>query len=104
MFVRKKRNRSGSVSVQIIDKSYGTYRVLKIIGSSRDDDEIERLYRSAICEIYGMFDQFTLSLFEQDQGQEIHAVEDLGNDDIRVIVPELVFGRIFDRIGFNQIP
>ena len=104
MFVRKKRNRSGSISVQIIDKSYGTYRVLKTIGSSKDEDEIERLYQSAILEVPRMFDQLTLSLFEQDKSQEVHAVEDLGNDDIRVIGPELVFGRIFDRIGFNQIP
>jgi len=92
------------VSVQIIDKSYGTYRVLKTIGSSKDADEIERLYQGAIQEIPRMFDQLTLSLFEQDKAQEIHEVEDLGNDDIRVIGPELIFGRIFDRIGFNQIP
>ena len=85
MFVRKKKNRSGSISVQIIDKSYGTYRVLKTIGSSRDDDEIERLYQAAIREIPRMFDQLTLSIFEQDNDQAIHSVEDLGNDDIRVI-------------------
>lgn len=101
--MRKKRNRSGSVSIQIIDKSYGTYRVLKTIGSSNDEDEIERLYRSAMEEIPRMFDQLTLGLGEEDKGQ-IHAVEDLGNDDIRVVGPELVFGRIFDRIGYNQIP
>lgn len=104
MFVRKKRNRSGSVSIQIIDKSYGTYRVLKTIGSSSDADEIDRLYRSAIDEIPRMFDQLTLGFGEEDKRQEIHAVEDLGNDDIRVVGPELVFGRIFDRIGYNQIP
>jgi transposase len=51
-----------------------------------------------------MFDQLTLNLFDQNMGKEIHAVEDLGNDDIRVVGPELVFGRIFDRIGYNQIP
>ena len=92
------------MSIQIIDKSYGTYRVLKTVGSSSDEGEIERLYQSAISEIPHMFDQLTLTLFEQDQRQEIHAVEDLGNDDIRVVGPELVFGRIFDRIGYNQIP
>lgn len=104
MFVRKKRNKSGSVSIQIIDKSYGTYRVLKTIGSSSDKDEIDKLYRSAIEEIPRMFDQLTLGFDADDKGQEIHAVEDLGNDDIRVVGPELVFGCIFDRIGYNQIP
>ena len=64
MFVRKKRNRSGSISVQIIDKSYGTYRVLKTVGSSSDKEEIERLYRSAVDEVPRMFDQLTLNLFD----------------------------------------
>jgi hypothetical protein len=36
MFVREKRNKSGVVSVQIIDKSGGRYRVVKTIGSSAD--------------------------------------------------------------------
>jgi transposase len=104
MFVRKKKNRSGSVSVQIIDKSYGNYRVIKTIGSSKDKDEIERLYRTAIEEIPRLFNQLTLSLFDQEKEQQGHLVEDLNNDDIRVIGPELIFGRIFDRIGFNQVP
>jgi len=104
MFVRKKKNRSGSISVQIIDKSYGTYRVLKTIGSSKDENEVDRLYCNAIEEIPRLFDQLTLSLFDQEQEQSGHSVEDLSNDDIRVIGPEQIFGRIFDRIGFNQIP
>ena len=104
MFVRKKKNRSGSISVQIIDKSYGTYRVLKTVGSARDEGDIERLYREAIEEIPRLFNQLTLSLFDQEESKPSHSVEDLSNDDITVIGPELIFGRIFDRIGFNQIP
>jgi transposase len=104
MFVRKKRNRSGSISVQIIDKSYGEYRVIKTIGSSKDKDEVERLYKAGLEEIPRMFNQLTLSLFEQEKEQKGHFVEDLINDDIQVIGPELIFGRIFDKIGFNRIP
>jgi hypothetical protein len=47
MFVRKKRNRSGSTSIQIIDKSYGKYRVIKTIGSACEPDEIDYLWRKA---------------------------------------------------------
>ena len=104
MFVRKKKNQSGSVSIQIIDKSYGNYKVIKTVGSSKDKDDIEKLYREAIEEIPRLFNQLTLSLFEQENEQPGHFVEDLSNDDIRVIGLELIFGRIFDRIGFNQIP
>ncbi len=42
MFVRRKRNRSGSVSVQVIDKSSG-YRVVKTMGSADEPEELERL-------------------------------------------------------------
>jgi len=47
MFVRKNRNRSGSISVQIISKEHGKYRVVKIIGFSKDPDEIEKLVMEA---------------------------------------------------------
>jgi hypothetical protein len=33
MFVREKKNKSGTVSVQIIDKSTGSYHVAKTVGS-----------------------------------------------------------------------
>ncbi|MDR1757949.1 MAG: hypothetical protein LBR51_03160, partial [Bacteroidales bacterium] len=46
MFLRKKRNPSGVVSVQIIDKSGGKYKVFRTIGSSADETEVEKLYRS----------------------------------------------------------
>ena len=96
MFVRKKKNRSGSVSVQIIDKPYGNYRVIKSIGSSKDKDEIERLYRTAIEEIPRLFNQLTLSLFDQEKEQQGHLVEDLNNDDIRVIGPEQIMIALTD--------
>ncbi|NJM80231.1 MAG: hypothetical protein HC854_12560 [Flavobacterium sp.] len=42
MFVRQKKNKSGVVSVQVIDKSSGKYKLLKTIGSSNDSSEIEK--------------------------------------------------------------
>ena len=46
MFVRKKANKSGSVSIQIIDKSLG-YKVVKTIGATKDSAEIKRLIAKA---------------------------------------------------------
>ncbi|MBU2591994.1 MAG: hypothetical protein ABH867_01690 [Patescibacteria group bacterium] len=43
MFVRKNRNRNGSISIRIISKEGGKYRVVQTLGSSSDPDEIERL-------------------------------------------------------------
>jgi hypothetical protein len=44
MFLRKLKNRSGSVSVQIIQKTRGKYQVIKTIGSSKNEQDLQRLY------------------------------------------------------------
>ena len=43
MFVRRKKNASGSVSVQIISKWRGEYKVVYTVGSARERKDIERL-------------------------------------------------------------
>ena len=43
MFVRKKKNRSGTTSVVVAEKRKGVFRELKTIGVSEDKDEIEKL-------------------------------------------------------------
>jgi len=41
MFVRKKKNRSGTTSVVVINKDRGVFKELVTIGVSKDDAEIE---------------------------------------------------------------
>lgn len=43
MFVKKKRNRSGSVSVVVADKRGSTYKEFTTIGISKDETEIHAL-------------------------------------------------------------
>jgi transposase len=97
MFVRKKKNRSGSVSIQIIQKVNRLNKVIKTIGSSSDPSEIDRLYHQALFEMPRLYGS---TLFDTPHEVELN---DISNDHIRVVGPELVFGRIFDHIGFNQI-
>ena len=47
MYWRKKKNKSGVVSVQIIDKSSGKYKVIKTIGSSAIEADIDKLVLEA---------------------------------------------------------
>ena len=98
--MRKKKNSSGSVSIQIIQKQQGKYTVVKTLGSSKDEKEIERLFKQAQESIPRLFNQITL----YDDPPNLPRVDELSNDDIRVVGPELVFGKIFDYIGFGQIP
>ena len=104
MFIRKKPNKSGSISVQVIDKSNG-YRVVRTIGSARDPVEIERLVERGQCFITRQEKQYTLFPEEQhDNAVILDFVEHLCNASIRTLGPELIFGRLFDEIGFNAIP
>lgn len=102
MFVRKLQNRSGSYSVQIISKSTGKYRVVKTIGSSRNEQELQRLEHLAKQEIGKLASQGELFLNERDTAVE-SVISHLSNASIRTIGPELIFGSIFDRIGFSSI-
>lgn len=102
MFVRELKNRSGSISIQIISKSRGRYKVVKTLGSATTQQEIERLTQLAEQEIERLSEP--LSLFSsQDDILVEKVVESLHNSSIQTVGPELVFGKIFDYIGFNQI-
>ena len=105
MFARKLKNRSGSISVQVINKDHGRYSVIKTVGTSKDPDEIERFWQQAQHLIYNPDpNQGTLFSMKTPTDQAVQRLmETLFNSSIRVIGPELIFGTLFDRIGFNQI-
>ena len=103
MFVRKKKNKSGSISVQIISKSSGKYKVHKTIGSAFSAEQVEIYFNQANDEIKSKKNQF--SLFVNKEDVLIESFTDcISNSQIEVIGPELVFGRIFDYIGYGLIP
>lgn len=102
MFVRKKPNPSGIISIQIIDKSSGKYKVVKTVGSSSKPEEVEFLVSQARQQIPQLKKQ---KLINFDNGRERELVELFfdGLDQLRLVGPELLLGKIFDEIGFNQI-
>ena len=104
MFVRKNRNRSGTVSVQIISKDSGRYRIIKTIGCSSNPEEIERFAIEANNYIHYPAGQLPLfsTLSEVDQSIKSF-VENMSNLQVRTIGPELIFGALFNRTGFNKV-
>jgi hypothetical protein len=104
MFVRKKLNQSGSVSVQVIDKSNG-YRVVKTIGKACDPQEVQQLVELGRLFIARHSRQYSLfPADERDNAAVLDFVQTLRNASIRTVGPELIFGRLFDEIGFGVIP
>ncbi len=102
MFLRKLKNRSGSTSVQIISKTGGKYKVIKTIGSSFQEQELQKLIYLGKQEIERL--SFQPKLFVSQSEVIIEdAFESLSNASIRTVGPELIFGRIYDFIGYGAL-
>jgi hypothetical protein len=102
MFIRKKKNKSGIVSIQIIDKSSGFYKVYQTIRSSSDPTEIENLYNNAKQELLSISEQSSLPFESNDELEYVHTFIN-SIDTLSLIGPELLLGKLFNEIGFNQI-
>ncbi|MCH6236804.1 IS1634 family transposase [Cognataquiflexum rubidum] len=100
MFVRKKPNKSGKISVQVIDKVRGSYKVAKTIGSSSDGAEVEELVSLGeewIRNYKGILD-IPFNNEEQVAASVLESVEN-----ITVSGTELLLDKVFNDIGFNVI-
>jgi transposase len=100
MFVRKKRNKSGVISVQVIAKINGRSKLVKTIGSSNKDSDLEQLVCQGqrFIETYSgqlVFDLSSAKSVLTSAFKSITAHFEVGTD--------LLLGRIFDDIGFGEI-
>jgi transposase len=100
MFVRKKPNKSGIVSVQVIDKSSGKYKVRKTIGCSADPLQVDRL----VVEAERWIKHYKGEIPIDFEGRRIQVEYFLDHiSELSTCGVGMLLGRIFDEIGFNQI-
>ncbi len=102
MYVRKKKNKSGTTSIQIIDKSSGKYQVIKTVGCADNQQQEKDLRQQAYELIPTLTKQSRIDFcFSEDE----LFVEQLkqGVKKIFVVGPELILGKIFDEVGYHQI-
>lgn len=102
MFIRRKSNKSGSVSIQILQKENGSNKLIKTIGSATEASDIAVLVSKAQQEIQILSKQRSIFVSVQDASIESF-ISELSNAQIRTMGPELVFGRIYDYIGYGKI-
>jgi hypothetical protein len=98
MYVRKKKNKSGIISIQIIDKSSGKYKVIKTIGSSNNSLELGSLLSQGKQWIKKQSEQLELDLHGQ---KELFSKFISSIQQVTVVGTELLLlGRLFDQMGF----
>lgn len=102
MYLRKKKNKSGAISVQIIDKSSGKYKLLRTIGSSSDAAIVENLVEQARAYIHTYGGQTELDFVLGDDQRYFQSIYQ-NIQQVQLLGPELVLGKLFDDIGFCAI-
>jgi transposase len=102
MFVRRKRNKSGSTSIQIIEKRDGRNVVISSIGCADNEDALLRLEAEAHASLRSLIPQQRLEF--DISSREQAAIELLKTGTVKAVGPDLILGKIFDGIGFNKLP
>ena len=105
MFIRKRKNPSGSISVSVVTKRHGKYREVKIFGTATSDEAVSRLYADAEHWLKTRGNQLPID-FDDERGREreetIRVVDNM--DAVLINGTQLLLGQMYDKVGFNRIP
>ena len=104
MFVRKKKNRSGSVSVAVVDKSRGRFREIRQFGVAHTEAEINALVRQANDWIRRYAGQRLIDFEGDSVSRETDIdqfVDRIGSASINGTY--MLLSQVYDLVGFNQI-
>ena len=102
MFIRKKRNNSGSITVQILQKTGRKNKILKTIGTAKsksDENKLLLLAKNEMERLKGL--QY---LFVEPEDVIVDSfINTLSNSQFQIIGTQLILGKIFDKIGYNSL-
>jgi len=101
MFVRKKKNKSGTHSIQIISKANGKYKVIKTIGCAKTKREEELMVLLANTEL-NRIEGYQSLFVEHDDLVVENFVDNIANDHIQIVGSEQILGKIYDKIGYPK--
>jgi len=102
LHIREKKNKSGSISIQIVDRKNRGYKVVETIGCAKTDKE-KRLYLSvASSRLKELNKKLYPTLFDSNSEDELEFIN-LANKELIPIGDELIYGKIFEKIGCHTI-
>ena len=105
MFVRKKTNRSGTISVVVVSKAHGKFTEVKKFGVAKSEEKADELFRKAQLWLRTHDGQQELD-FDDRKGKEVEETERfLSNiDNVLINGTQFLLDQVYDSIGFNRIP
>lgn len=106
MFVRRKKNRSGTTSVVVVDKHGGKFKELHTVGIGRDEAEIDSLCQRGRNWIKKHLGVMEIDFAEPDiKIQERENAEIVLNniDGILLNGARLILDKVYDSVGFDKV-
>lgn len=110
MFIKRKKNRSGTVSIVVAEKISGYYRELTTIGIARHQEEIDSLITKGRKWIEAEQERRhpRLDLFGEERKKcdaELLNAEQMLSCITNIFIngADLILDRVFDNVGFNRI-
>jgi len=102
LHIRKKKNSSGSISIQIIDRVNRGYKVIETIACVKNETDLAIYLEVANKRLEELNKQLYPSLFDEANEEELEFLE-LSNKDLIPVGDELIYGKIFKRIGCSKL-
>ena len=105
MFVRKKVNRSGSISIVVVSKSHGKFTEVKKFGVAKSEEEEDGLFQKAQVWLRAYAGQQELD-FNDWKSKELEETERVVDNMDAVLIngTQLLLNQVYDSIGFDHIP
>ena len=103
MFVRKKKNRSGTTTIVVVNKRHGKFEEVRNFGTAKTESEVSELYSKAQHWLNTNGGQQSID-FEDLKGRELEATDRFFDniDSVLINGTQLLLGQIYDSIGFNR--
>jgi hypothetical protein len=103
MYIRRNPNKTGTISVQVISKHTGKYQVMHSFGVGRTERELVRLEEHA-RQFISQHQGFVGELFSNEDDVRLEDfLSTINNSEVQVIGSELIFGQLYDKIGYGAI-
>jgi len=104
MFTRRKHNRSGTISIVVVDKSCGRFTEIHRVGVARNEEEALALEVEGRHWIDTFGGQQVID-FEGKARTELRTAEDVLSsiNSARMTAVQTIIGKVYDSIGFNEI-
>ena len=104
MYIRKKKNRSGSVSVVAVSKASGRYEEVRSFGAACTDEEVSKLYSEALHWLDTIGNQAVIDFEDKCAREREETLRVVNNmDAVLINGTQLLLNQVYDSIGFCQI-